>query len=171
KDLLLEGATLVDGVDVAVLAVGVDDPVAVDRRGVDAPLEAVGVVRLNDGGALELPFDGQAGAQLCDEEGSRRWRPCAWAAVGVVVVVLDHDGIGPAVREDGRGAVPAEVEGGQELSRRAELPQVAASEVVARVRPIEDRAVRCYGRRGRRLGDHATGGGRVGGRGDGRGGA
>src|SRR2546425_3683040 len=91
EDLLLQTSALADRKQVAVLAVGVYYSVRVNRRSIDAPLEAIGVVRdagysavrisraAQRVGVLESPLDGQIWAELCDKEflrtGGGMWRP------------------------------------------------------------------------------------------------
>src|SRR5262249_51009494 len=129
---LLLGAALVDRVDVAVLAVVVDDSISVDRGRVDAPLEAVEMVP-RPTGALELPLHDQSSAQLGNEIGAG-WRSSRGrAAVAVIVVVLDRNRVASTMRVDGRSRVPAEIEGALEGPGGAELEQVTAGEVVAGV--------------------------------------
>src|SRR3989442_847228 len=80
EDLLLQGPTLVDREQVTVLAVSVYHSVRVNRRSIDAPLEAIVVVR-NAGyravrislaaqrvGVLECQLDGQIWSELCENE-------------------------------------------------------------------------------------------------------
>ncbi len=129
----IQRAALIDDVEVAVFTVRVDQAILVNHRSVDAPLEAVRVVRYaTDGtvrvartaqrvGVLELPLHGQIGAELRDEEFLRaRWirgRAIFGTDRGVitiraetaVVVVLDHHRVGPIMLKDRHGAVPAEV--------------------------------------------------------------
>src|SRR5262249_49135909 len=73
----------------------------------------------------------------------------------VVVIVLDYNRVSRAMSEDRRCAVPTEVEGCQELSRRTELHQVALGVVVPRVSAEQNSAVRSDGRRGRLIVKHA----------------
>src|SRR5260370_17250814 len=109
---------------------------------------------------LEAPLDAEIGVELRDEErlraGGVRRRPIGGAegrhvAVGaqaaVVVLFLD-DRVGTAVVVDGRGAVPAKPEGGEELAGGAELHQLPLGVVVPGIRSKEDAAVGSDGRRG-----------------------
>src|SRR5207237_5931412 len=114
EDAALEHATRADGVEVAVLAVGVDGSVAVDRHRVDAPLEAVPVLSVVEAGDLsvrlprtrlriggcESPLDVKIGGKLRDVV-----RPA-----GELVIVLEHDRGGDVVREPRGRAVPAEAD-------------------------------------------------------------
>src|SRR4051812_9854647 len=45
KDLLLQRAALVDGEEVAIFAIRIDDPIGVDRGGVDTPFETERMIR------------------------------------------------------------------------------------------------------------------------------
>ena len=44
EDLLLQSPTLVDGIEVAVLAISVDNPVSIRGHTIDAPLKAIRVI-------------------------------------------------------------------------------------------------------------------------------
>src|SRR5262249_2536691 len=86
EDVRLQRAALIDGVQIAIFAVRVDDPVHVHDGCIDAPLEpdvrplvtggvgptgdrAIGVARaFLVVGVLELPFNAEARTQLGDEK-------------------------------------------------------------------------------------------------------
>src|SRR5262249_1078985 len=132
EEALPEGASLLDRVDTTVLAVRVDDAVCVHRGGIDAPFEAArmvvdaapaapGIAAAAQGVRVrESPLRREVRAELGDverslalrgaERGDGTIRPYA------IAVVLEDDRVGPAVAVDGRGEVPPEVVGGQELA-------------------------------------------------------
>ena len=169
---LLERAALIDGEDVAVLAVGVNHPVTIYAEGVDAPLEAVRVIinarhrpiRLPRATervrVLEFPLDVHVVVELRDEVSLRVvW--CDGCAVGraklfdvavrpgCVVVVFDDNRVGSAVRVDRGRYVPSEGVGALKLPCRAEFEEVALRVVVKGEDTEEDAAVGRDGGRGR----------------------
>src|SRR5947209_9973450 len=73
-----------------------------------------------------------------------------------VVVVLEHHGVGVAMRVDGRGVVPAKVEGVQEVSISAEVQHMSLRKIVKSVSAEKDAAVRSYGGGGGRIIDRKS---------------
>ena len=74
EDFLLQRPVPADGVEEAIFAVGVDDARGVDRRLVDAPLEAVGMIRDTGDRAVRVPLTAQGvgvGETPIRERGSR----------------------------------------------------------------------------------------------------
>src|SRR2546425_7548848 len=157
EDLLLQTSALADRVQVAVLAVGVYYSVRVNRRSIDAPLEAIRVVR-NAGyravrisraaqrvGVLEGPLDGKVRAELSHEEllrtcgvsrrpvGRTYRRDVTVRSETTVMIVLDHDRVGPVVLVDSGGNVPPEIERAQIRAVPSKVHQVPLRVVVPRI--------------------------------------
>src|SRR6185503_15218336 len=131
KDLLLQSPTLIDGKEIPVLVVGINNAVRVDRHRVHTPLKAVrmivnarhvtkGVTTATERvRVLEPPLDTHVRVELCDEVllgvgrvrgGSirRTDRLDVTVRPGAVVIVFDHNRVGVAVAVDARSNVPAE---------------------------------------------------------------
>src|SRR5438034_6245960 len=161
EDLLLECAALVDGEEITILAVSIDDAVSINSRRIDAPFERVGMVRnacyrpvwiasaALRVGVLELPLDREVRTKLRYEKFLRtrrvrggpicrtERRDVAVRPKAAVVVVLDDDGVGGVVRIDRNRAVPAKVVRAQVGAIRGEVHQMSLCVVVPCVRAEE----------------------------------
>src|SRR3954469_636512 len=72
------------------------------------------------------------------------------------MIVLEYNGVGPAVKINGGRVVPAETEGIQEIAVGTEVHHVSLGPVVRGVSSVENAAVRRYHGRGGRIIQHAT---------------
>src|SRR5258708_27247425 len=72
------------------------------------------------------------------------------------MVILDHQRVSGAKRDDGRRLVPAKQVGLLEIAVLIPLHHVALSVVVARISAVENAAVRAHGGRGRGIVQHTA---------------
>lgn len=162
------GMPLRDAIGVTILAFDINRAIDVNRRRINAPLEAIWMVgdaversvglgytavRFR---AVELPFRNEIFVKLRDiERACRNARggandvadPSAGVAVEpslfVVVVVFNHNGVSAVVCQNGRRSVPAKVKESQDRTRyTVELDQMTASDVVASVGAVEHISIR-----------------------------
>src|SRR5215472_4404572 len=157
-----------DAISVTIFALDVNCAIDVESRRINAPFEAIRMV--GSAGkrsvglgyttiglyAVEFPLWNQVVVELSNVKRSRGNTrrgadSVAHSSAGVaveaplfvVMVVFDHDRVGPVVDQDGRRRVPAEVEEGHDRTGGSiELNQVTTRDVVARVGAVENISVR-----------------------------